>query len=329
MDEKKFYMYLILILIAIIVTDIPAVQNFMRSNLISSNSNIDDEFIHNSDSFVIPYLEAFELNNDLIRRDAALIVRDCSDNDKSCYIREIYYYVINNYNYLPDPKSTVENIQDYFYTKSIKAGECEDLSILMGSLLENIGIKTYFVLTNNHGYILACSEKLDSNLIDPEIISYSKRINLEARESIFIPINEKFTEQNQMTLNYRITSNRLVSIYAIADESNYEKFMNGTSFNHYNACNSLRTSNREVNCRINDLFGLIIENNFNGKTNAHISLNLLQEKSQGINVYDINNQMCIVLDATAGKYGYPGYEANLKGPKVAFDINTREKFLLN
>jgi hypothetical protein len=36
-----------------------------------------------------------------------------------------------------------------------------------------------------------------------------------------------------------------------------------------------------------------------------------------------------VLDATTRKYGYPGYNANLKGEKIAIDPLTKEYMYLD
>ena len=44
--------------------------------------------------------------------------------------------------------------------------------------------------------------------------------------------------------------------------------------------------------------------------------------------YKIGNKKCVVLDATAGEYGYPGYDGNLEGEKIAIDPLTKDYFYL-
>jgi hypothetical protein len=324
MDEKRFLMYILLILLVFIVTDVGAIQKFFKNQQNSNN----DSLLDNADNFAKPYIETFSLNDETIRKDAALIVRDCPSNDKSCYISKIYYHIINNYNYISDPASS-EKIQDYFYTKSIKGGECEDLTILMGSLLENIGVKTYFVLTYGHGYLLACADKLDSNLVDSELISKSNKVDLKPKDSYFIPFEYQIKDNNQLLLNYKINSNRMMSVLVFADKENYELYLNGSKYMYYAGCSFNRASSKEIKCKINDIYGIVIQNEFNGNAETFINIGLFKDLNKGINVYEINNQKCIVLDATAGKYGYPGFEANLGTTKVAFDLHNMNKYILN
>ncbi len=51
-------------------------------------------------------------------------------------------------------------------------------------------------------------------------------------------------------------------------------------------------------------------------------------KTSKISYYEIDGKKCVVLDATAGKYGYPGYDANPEGEKIAIDPLTKEYFYL-
>ena len=161
-------------------------------------------------SFAQPYVENIVLKDDFIRKNAIELVKDCESGDKTCEIDSIYKSVITNLKYISDPRNA-ENIQTPQETLELKAGDCEDLTAVLNSYLENIGIKTYIVLTNNHAYSLACGVDLD-----------------EARAN-YIPIGQS-------------------SIY-----------------------------------------------------------------------YNISDENCLVLDATAGKNGYIGYGENIKDKKIAID----------
>ena len=55
-------------------------------------------------------------------------------------------------------------IQSTDETIQLGGGDCEDLTILLNSLLENIGIKTYMVVSEEHVYSLACG--LNNQSID-------------------------------------------------------------------------------------------------------------------------------------------------------------------
>ncbi|NOZ77537.1 MAG: hypothetical protein GXO65_07795 [Euryarchaeota archaeon] len=52
-------------------------------------------------------------------------------------------------------------------------------------------------------------------------------------------------------------------------------------------------------------------------------------EGQQVKSYRLNGKTCIVLDATSGRYGYPGYDGNLEGEKVAINTVTREYYYLS
>ena len=111
-------------------------------------------------NFARPYVENIVTKDDFIRKNAIELVKDCENGDKTCEINAIYKSVINNLKYIADPRD-IENIQTPYQTLDFKAGDCEDLTAVLNSYLENIGIKTYIVLTNNHAYSLACGVDLE------------------------------------------------------------------------------------------------------------------------------------------------------------------------
>ncbi len=109
---------------------------------IISELNVADKII----SYII-------FDNDLIRENAIEITKNC--NDKACMANAVFSTIKNQVAYVDDPRDT-EHIQTVAKTLSYKAGDCEDMTILLSSYLENIGIKSVLVLTNNHVYVLAC-----------------------------------------------------------------------------------------------------------------------------------------------------------------------------
>ena len=102
-----------------------------------------------------PYISEIVFDDINLRKQAASIVSECPSGDKECQVNKLYRYIVENYNYYSDPRSG-EFIQSPSETMNIKGGDCEDLTILLISLLENLGIKTYLVLTEDHAYCLAC-----------------------------------------------------------------------------------------------------------------------------------------------------------------------------
>ncbi len=113
------------------------------------------------------------------------------------------------------------------------------------------------------------------------------------------------------------------------------------SFMHYPPCEKKNILSASDTCYLSEYGGFILENpslfytaqvDFETKYRVPIQANdeiyeLLEESK--ISYYEIDGSECIVLDATAGKFGYPGYDNNLQGNKTAIDPITKEYRLLN
>jgi len=137
-----------------------------------------------------------------LRRQAASIVGECPSGDRECQVNKIYRYVVENFDYYSDPRSR-EFIQSPSETMNIKGGDCEDLTILLMSLLENIGIKTYLVLTEDHAYCLACDIDTEDlwQYVEESIISQaSKDFNQKGTKRVVIENGNLFVvEEKQQT----------------------------------------------------------------------------------------------------------------------------------
>ncbi|MCK4731169.1 MAG: hypothetical protein KAT65_01810 [Methanophagales archaeon] len=94
--------------------------------------------------------------------------------------------------------------------------------------------------------------------------------------------------------------------------------LGGHRYTHYPSCQKQNILRISDSCdSLTNYGGLILEND--NRYDATVDLNtkfyryysaykFLENKE--ITYYEIDNHKCIVLDATAGKYGYPGYDAN-------------------
>jgi len=194
-------------------------------------------YILSEDEFEV-YLREIVVGDLQLRKKASAIVWDCPSADKECQVNEIFRHVVENYKYYGDPRRG-EFVQSVSDTKEVKGGDCEDLTILLNSLLENIGIKTYLVLTADHAYSLACG--LDIDRLQEEILE-SFRIRQEFYNGIYYP---RFTKVDITTVHY-----------------------------------------------------------------------------------EIDDEVCVILDSTIGPLGYPGYDTQILGYKVAIDPVTRKRVVL-
>ncbi len=72
-------------------------------------------------------------------RDMALsLIRDCPAKDWACQVRALHAFVRDSIQYVLDPVD-VELVQEPETTLRLRAGDCDDKSVLLASLLGSIG----------------------------------------------------------------------------------------------------------------------------------------------------------------------------------------------
>ena len=312
-----------------------------------------------------PYVNEIVFEDITLRTKAAEIVRDCPSGDKDCQINKLYRYVVEDYSYYSDPRQN-EFIQSPYDTMEVGGGDCEDLTIMLMSFLENMGINTYFVLTKDHAYSLACdvdTNNLVEYMKEPILAQVSKDLGQNGEMNVVMKGDDIFVvEEKKLTftlepryiyyyggdgtefedpveyvnIEYEIYSSDPLDIYVVPSKAESEKMIERKSFEHFTSCANLNVLRISDTCdHITTRGGIILQNDnpdeaiieFDLKFNYYYSTQKLLDDQQ-ITYYEINNQSCIVLDATAGKYGYPGYDGNLMGEKIAFDPLTKEYLYL-
>lgn len=123
------------------------------------------------------YLDAVGKNYDSteINSLALQLTRGCGGADQACVASRIVRYVTHNYEYRSDPvpvlgeSDYVRSPQD---TVKLKAGDCDDLTVLTSSLLIHVGVPSYMVFEKGHVYPLAClSEPMPARKTDISMFS--------------------------------------------------------------------------------------------------------------------------------------------------------------
>lgn len=355
-------------LICIILISIIAIASL--SGCIEFAKSVQDSMYYNTDPIIKraePYTDKIVFENVTMRAMAASIANGApSSGDKEYKINKVYRYVVDNYAYYSDPRSR-EFIQSPFETIQIGGGDCEDLTILLCSLLENIGIKTYIVMTDTHMYCLAADvdiDKLKSYIETSLLEEYSREINQEEDVNTIVENGKLFiVNENQesfllkngyiyyyggngskigspdeyMKMTYDITSDQPLTTYVVPSKADYESICNNKEFNRYpsyDGINVLKANNTIA--RMNVSGGLVLKNDCGRDAVITLKVKIYQHypvsdilKNKTITNYIINNQTCVVLDPTAGKGGYPGYSWNSTNIEtVAIDPVTKEYYNL-
>lgn len=109
-----------------------------------------------------PYVSNIISSDPEIKKNAEQIIKDCDENDSNCKINTIFRAVVTQLDYNYDELNFgFDYIKPVDKTLLQRNGDCEDLSAVLNSYLENIGIKTFLILGETtdgvgHAYTAAC-----------------------------------------------------------------------------------------------------------------------------------------------------------------------------
>lgn len=283
-----------------------------------------------------PYFSEIDTDNAFLENKATSAISECSSRNEECQINEIYRYVVENYEYLKDPLGK-ERIRPPEETINKKYGDCEDFAILLNSLLGNIGIKTYLVLTEDHAYSLACDINLED--LQEEIIEsfrteeslIEETISLEKYQAYYYGWDGEKTEQN-IILKYNINSDGAVDIRLVPSRKSLKDWVDGESYEYYPSCSKDNIYRTSGECTLNVYGGILIINEGRGEAKIDVKLGIeylaLDLEEFFTHAYEIEGEDCVVLDATGGEYSYPGYSGEIEEEKIAIDPVTEEYWVL-
>lgn len=301
-----------------------------------------------------PYIEKIVVDDAELREIAQAVVRGYPDKEGK--VNAIYRYIVENFTYIVDPAG-VELIQSPFETLSLRGGDCEDLAILACSLLENIGIRTYLVLTENHAYALVSGINSDNLL---KYINKSLQEQFARDRGMASAINETLqlraghvyyyggdgsafpveaarlgdsvVKIAGVRIDYAISSSEPVNIYILPSRDDFDKLVQRRRFQHYPDCQKRAVYQAEGTCEIPRYGGIAVQNPTSRNAMVDLRVTFSYEvylEGLKITYYTLNGEQAIVLELTAGKYGYPGYSPMREAERrFAIDPLTKEYFPL-
>lgn len=101
------------------------------------------------------YLSRIDYRDEQINILATRLVVDARDNDVA-KTRAILDFVSNEINYVSDPDDGAEYAKKPINTLIAGGGDCDDQTLLLCSMLETVGLKTYIAFTDDHVFALVC-----------------------------------------------------------------------------------------------------------------------------------------------------------------------------
>jgi len=228
------------------------------------------------------------------------------------------------------------------------------LSILIISLLENIDIKTYLVLTEDNIYSLV-GEIDSSNLWSYVESSLIKQVEKEWGEKIIQPYEETFVLNylhlryfggeegssfgdyiDYVNVSYMIDSDQPLHLFIVPSWEDFVNLAQGKNFTHYEEWEKKALISMINNLDyIEEYCGIIIINEGTQNANVHVDLEFIFRPSfyskysvEDINDYNIKGTNNVLLDPTLGPYGIAGYDKNVGSEKTIIDPITLEWFNL-
>jgi len=127
-----------------------------RLDLGSAVSGLDlnsqrDEGLVNQD---VDYVSRVDSRNQIVKTVADRVSSAGCGSEQICHAKALYYFVRDELNYVSDP-SAFEYVKGPLESLQSTAGDCDDASVLLASLLGSVGIKSRFVFVPGHVYVEA------------------------------------------------------------------------------------------------------------------------------------------------------------------------------
>lgn len=301
-----------------------------------------------------PYIQKIVTDDAQLRELASAIIQGYQDKEGK--VNAIYRYIVENYNYVADPEDG-ESIQSPFETLDLKRGDCEDLAILACSLLENVGIRTYLVLTERHAYALVSGINPDNlweyinkslqeqfvedhdmvSVIDESFQLRAGYVYYYGGDGRAFPIvaarfGDSVVKIQSLGIHYSVLSSEPVNIYVLPSRDEFDNMVERRSFQHYPNCQRQAVYQAEATCDIPRYGGIAIQNPSSRKAAVQAMVTFTYNvyfEGLKMTYYTLKGEQAVVLELTAGKYGYPGYSPILEAErKFAIDPITKEYFSL-
>ncbi len=106
--------------------------------------------LNNSTSNSEDLLKLVKPNDPVIKQVADKIVTIACDGQRICQVKAIFYFVKNNFDYVPNTYGYVKSARESLVSGN---GDCVDASVLIANLMEAIDIRSRFVFIPGHVYV--------------------------------------------------------------------------------------------------------------------------------------------------------------------------------
>jgi hypothetical protein len=296
-----------------------------------------------------PYIEKLVLDDSELQTYANTIINGFDSSKRECQVNALYRDVLKNYTCTAAPmdNGTLQTPQE---TIQKKEGTCEDLSILLCSLLYNIGMTSYLVFTDSHVYAMASDVNTDS-LWECAEHSLIRQVEEAFGEPMYQPLVQTLTlapagvlyaggDANKtfdglidyMTIVYSIQSDQPLHLFVVPTQIEFFALRDNGTANVTHEESNLTSKTGTIPQMLT--FGGIVLLNNNTQT-ATVNVDFLFSfqpsfydtyNKNTLTAYGLVGKDSVILDPTLGDYGFPGYDAKTVGEKKAINPLTKQYF---
>ena len=259
------------------------------------------------------YLDAIVPESDALRALAYGKVKDCPAGDRTCVLTELYRFVQQDIGYLADPVAR-EHIQSPQATLQIGAGDCEDLSILLASLLDNVGIPNYLVFTDTHAYTMAC--EVDPLTIVPTLEKRyaTQQPPVQREETRWIQPRSlsvtTLTATTPLQVDIDLHTSGPLDWMVVPSQQDVEAIQQHRAYRTYPSCSREQMTSFRSTCAIPVGAPLVAYNR--QETPIELALTVRYQLPPvpptlpPIKTYVVNSTQCLPLDPSIKGQAYPG-----------------------
>lgn len=296
-----------------------------------------DEFLKTAQ----PFLNKLDLDDSELRTYANTILTGCDASNIECFVNALYRDILLNYTCLVAPMNNA-TLQTPQQTIQRKQGTCEDLSLLLCSLLSNIGMTSYLVFTTTHVYAMVSDvnandlwyvaeqsliHQVENRFGEAIFQEYHVTQPVDTGESMYAVGDRNKTFDgliDYMSIDYSFHSDQPLILFVMpsGDFANVSPIPEWTQTNVTNATGTIP--------QLFTFGGIILYNG--GIHTATVTLDITFSfqasfyktyNEDKLIVYRVWGKNAVLLDPTLGDYGFPGYDDAVTGVKKAIDPLTR------
>ncbi len=288
-----------------------------------------------------PYLDKISTNNIELRKIAIEKTKICGQKNIECQIIALYEYVLVEYSYYNDPIGS-ELIQTPQETIELSGGDCEDLSVLLSSLLSNIGIETSLGFTDDHVFVLAygADQEIMKDHIYKQYISGNEFININKPISLS-SLNARYVGGDSTYSSaickfwYSIDSSQPLEVFFVDDKTNFNQFINNEDYSMIQSCYHEETYSIIDSCTVNNNGGIVLFNPNNQEAEINFICYAVQYEAMleydeiDLNLYTVNGKTFVSLDPSLGDECYAGMLGEIPKELTIISINDRKLTVVN